>query len=187
MRSRLSDPQDIIEYMFDTTPRRLPSPEVIARFDELFERRHPTRTAESAALLDQIGASWRAQNRAAAAGLAAVGELFAYRLSRCSDTEDWAVDTESAVSAEVGAALRMSQGLAASQLRPVGGRPRSVVRTDREAQRHRQPDRRRGPQPERVRPGLPLRGRQYVRDAQGDNAPDIHDLLFMSAPIFGGG
>ena len=23
------------------------------------------------------------------------------------------------------------------------------------------------------------RGRQYVRDAQGDNAPDIHDLLFM--------
>ena len=23
------------------------------------------------------------------------------------------------------------------------------------------------------------RGREYVRDAQGDNAPDIHDLLFM--------
>ncbi|BBX47839.1 hypothetical protein MCOO_38540 [Mycobacterium cookii] len=68
-------------------------------------------------MLDRIGASWRAQNRAAAAGLLAIGELFGYRLSRCSDTEDWAVDTESAVSAEVAAALRMSQGLAASQLR----------------------------------------------------------------------
>ena len=46
-----------------------------------------------------------------------IGELFSYRLARCSDTEDWAVDTEAAVSAEVAAALRMSQGLAASQLR----------------------------------------------------------------------
>ena len=92
-------------------------PEVIARFDELFERRYPTRTAESAALLDRISASWREQNRGAAAALTAIGELFAYRLSRCSDTEDWAVDTETAVGAEVAAALRMSQALAASQLR----------------------------------------------------------------------
>jgi hypothetical protein len=38
-------------------------------------------------------------------------------LTRCSDTEEWAVDTEAAVSAEVAAELRMSQGLAASQLR----------------------------------------------------------------------
>ena len=102
--------------MFDSSAVCSP-PEVIARFDELFERRYPTRTAESAALLDRIGASWRAQNRAAAAALAAIGELFAYRLTRCSDTEEWAVDTEAAVSAEVAAALRMSQGLAASQLR----------------------------------------------------------------------
>ncbi len=90
---------------------------MIARFDELFERRYPSRTPESAALLDRIGASWREQNRGAAAALAAIGELFAYRLTRCSDTEDWAVDTEAAVSAEVAAALRMSQGSAASQLR----------------------------------------------------------------------
>ena len=68
-------------------------------------------------MLDRIGASWRAQNRAAASALAAIGELFSYRLARCSDTEDWAVDTEAAVSAEVAAALRMSQGLAASQFR----------------------------------------------------------------------
>ena len=100
-----------------TGPPHASSPEVIARFDELFERRYPSRTTESTALLDRIGASWRAQNRAAASALAAIGELFGYRLARCSDTEDWAVDTEAAVSAEVAAALRMSQGLAASQLR----------------------------------------------------------------------
>ena len=103
--------------MFEEVSGRKPSPEVIARFDELFERRYPSPTPESAALLDRICASWRAQNRAAAAALVAIGELFGYRLSRCSDTEDWAVDTEEAVSAEVAAALRMSQGLAASQLR----------------------------------------------------------------------
>jgi hypothetical protein len=103
--------------MFDNASPYASTPEVIARFDELFERRYPSRTTESVALLDRIGASWRAQNRAAASALVAIGELFAYRLTRCSDTEEWAVDTEAAVSAEVAAALRMSQGLAASQLR----------------------------------------------------------------------
>jgi Domain of unknown function (DUF222) len=103
--------------MFEQATGTVSSPEVIARFDEMFERRYPSRTTESSALLDRIAASWRAQNRAAASALAAIGELFGYRLSRCSDTEDWAVDTEAAVSAEVAAALRMSQGLAASQLR----------------------------------------------------------------------
>jgi Domain of unknown function (DUF222) len=103
--------------MFEQATCAASSPEVIARFDEMFERRYPSRTTESAALLDRIGSSWREQNRGAAAALAAIGELFAYRLTRCSDTEDWAVDTEAAVSAEVAAALRMSQGLAASQLR----------------------------------------------------------------------
>ncbi|KZS75307.1 hypothetical protein A4G29_23275 [Mycobacterium kansasii] len=92
-------------------------PEVIARFDELFERRHPSATAESVVLLERIGAAARFENRAAAAQLAAIGELFAYRLARCSETEDWAVDTEAAVAAEVGAALRISQGLAGSRLR----------------------------------------------------------------------
>jgi Domain of unknown function (DUF222) len=113
----MSDRAGIIETMFDPAPPYASPPEAIARFDELFERRYPSRTTESVAFLDRIGASWRAQNRAAAAALAAIGELFGYRLTRCSDTEDWAVDTEAAVSAEVAAALRMSQGLAASQLR----------------------------------------------------------------------
>ena len=91
--------------------------EVIARFDELFERRYPSTTRESAALVDGICASWRAQNRGVGALLSAVGQLFGYRLSRCSETQDWAIDTEEAVAAEVAAALRISQGLAASQLR----------------------------------------------------------------------
>src|ERR1700735_1083568 len=116
-RSWLSDLSCMIECMFDSRSRYASPPEVIARFDELFERRYPSRTPESVALLDRIGAAWRAQNRAAAAVLVAIGELFAYRLARCSDTEDWAVDTEAAVSAEVAAGLRIRQGLAASQLR----------------------------------------------------------------------
>jgi len=91
--------------------------EVIARFDELFERRYPSATPESAALVDRICVSARAENRAAAAQLGAIGELFTYRLSRCSETEDWAIDTTEAVTAEVAAALRISQGLAASRVR----------------------------------------------------------------------
>jgi hypothetical protein len=58
-----------------------------------------------------------AENRAAATQLVAIGQLFAHRLSLCSETEDWAIDTEAAVSAEVAAALRISQGLAGSRLR----------------------------------------------------------------------
>jgi len=90
---------------------------MIARMDDYWERHHPATTAESAALLDRICAAGRAENQAAAAQLVAIGELFGYRLSRCSDTEDWAVDTEEAVAAEVAAALRISQALAGSRLR----------------------------------------------------------------------
>ncbi|MBS4728807.1 HNH endonuclease [Mycobacterium sp. SM1] len=103
--------------MFEQSPGLVSPPEAMARFDELFERRYPSRTPESAALLDRICACARAENRAAAAELAAIGELFAYRLSRCSDNKEWAVDTEEAVTAELAAALRISQGLAASRLR----------------------------------------------------------------------
>ncbi|CFJ81408.1 13E12 repeat-containing protein [Mycobacterium tuberculosis] len=59
----------------------------------------------------------RAENRAAAAQLVALGELFAYRWSRCGGREEWVMDTMAAVAAEVAAALRISQGLAASRLR----------------------------------------------------------------------
>jgi hypothetical protein len=91
--------------------------EVIARFDEFGERQCPSKTAESAALVERIAAAARAENRAAAEQLAVIGELFGYRLSRCSETEDWAIDTMEAVAAEVAAELRISQGLAASRLR----------------------------------------------------------------------
>ena len=90
--------------------------DVRARFDERMERRYPSTTAESAALVARIGASARAENRAAAAQLEAIGQLFGYRLSRCADTEDWAADTMEAVAAEVGAELRISPALAASRL-----------------------------------------------------------------------
>ncbi len=91
--------------------------DVIARFDELIERHHPSATPASAELLERIGAFSRVENRAAAQQLTAIGDLFAYRLSRCSECEEWAVDTEAAVSAEVAAELRISQGLAASRVR----------------------------------------------------------------------
>lgn len=107
-RINASDRHGILACMFD---------QVAARFDELFERRYPSTTAESAALVDRICASTRAANRAAAAQLAAIGELFAYRLSRCSENEAWAVDTTEAVAAELAAALRISHGLAGSRLR----------------------------------------------------------------------
>jgi hypothetical protein len=84
----------------------------------MFEMWHASRpTPVSAVLLERIGAAARAENRAAAAQLVAIGELFGYRLSRCAETEEWAVDTEAAVSAEVAAELRISQGLAASKVR----------------------------------------------------------------------
>ncbi len=99
--------------MFEGT---LPSAESVARLSGRFERRYPSRTPESAALVDRVCVSARAENRAAAAQLVAIGELFALRLSRCGERQEWAVDTEAAVAAEVAAALRISQGLAGSRL-----------------------------------------------------------------------
>ena len=122
----------IIECMFERKSEPEPDPQVVARFDELFERHYPSTTAESAALIEAIGASVRAENRAAAAQLTAIGKLFAHRLSRCAETEDWAADTMTAVAAEIAAALPISHALAESRLqyaRP--GRPRSAPRAAR--------------------------------------------------------
>lgn len=93
----------------DRPTGRLPSAAVLAVEEEYWERRYPSTTPESLGLLEQVTGSWRVENRAAAAQLVAIGQLFAYRLSRCSDTEDWCVDTMEAVAAEVAAALRISQ------------------------------------------------------------------------------
>ncbi|WP_066907398.1 HNH endonuclease signature motif containing protein [Mycobacterium interjectum] len=72
---------------------------------------------ESVVLVQRICAAARAENRAAAAQLVAIHELFRYRLSRCAEADDWAVDTMAAVGAEIAAALRISPGLAAGRLR----------------------------------------------------------------------
>ncbi|MBW0013691.1 MAG: hypothetical protein JO059_11050, partial [Mycobacterium sp.] len=76
---------------------RVPDPESIARLGELMERRHPSVTSESAVLLDAIAAAARAENRQVAAQLELMGRLFGYRLSRCAENEDWAIDTMEAV------------------------------------------------------------------------------------------
>ncbi|OBG68736.1 HNH endonuclease signature motif containing protein [Mycobacterium sp. E3339] len=99
--------------MFDS---KVP-PEVIARLDEHFERRYPSKTAESSGFLAAARECARSENRAAAGQLAAIGNLFAYRLSRGGECADWAVDTEAAVAAEVAAELRIGLGLAASRVR----------------------------------------------------------------------
>ncbi|MGA7049873.1 MAG: DUF222 domain-containing protein, partial [Mycobacterium sp.] len=91
--------------------------EFAAMMDERLERHCPSKTPESAVMVERVCAATRAENQAAAAQLVGIGELFGYRLSRCSETEDWAIDTMEAVAAEVGAALRISQGRAASRLR----------------------------------------------------------------------
>ncbi|ORA26564.1 HNH endonuclease signature motif containing protein [Mycobacterium angelicum] len=82
----------------------------------MFEWTDRSATAESAELIERICCASRAENRAAAAQLVAIGQLFAYRLSRCSETEDWALDTQEAVAAEVAAALRISQSAAGDRL-----------------------------------------------------------------------
>src|SRR6185437_9252086 len=58
----------------------------------------------------------RAEARAAAARLAAIGELFELRRAERGEREDWAVDTWAAVSAEVSAALCISPAMAGSYL-----------------------------------------------------------------------
>jgi hypothetical protein len=88
-----------------------------ARIDDQIERCCPSKTPESAAMLDRICAHARTENRAVAAELAEIGALFDYRLSRCSENEDWAIDTMAAVAAEVGAALRVSPGWVSDRLR----------------------------------------------------------------------
>ncbi|SOX55228.1 HNH endonuclease [Mycobacterium ahvazicum] len=71
---------------------------------------------ESAAVIDRICAASAAENRAAGARLAAIGELDLLRLRECGERESWVSDTWDAISAEVAAALNISQALASSYL-----------------------------------------------------------------------
>ncbi|MDY6996935.1 MAG: HNH endonuclease signature motif containing protein [Actinomycetota bacterium] len=83
----------------------------------MFESYDARETAETRGLLAQVSSASRAENRAAAARLVAVGELWKVRLRECGSREDWVLDAEAAVGAEVAAELRISQGLAGSYLR----------------------------------------------------------------------
>jgi Domain of unknown function (DUF222) len=100
----------------------VPDPEVVARFDAMADealRRYAQRCpdAQSRGFMERVCGAARIENRAAAAQLVAIGQLFVYRLSQGCETEDWAIDTMAAVAAEVAAGLKISQRLAASRLR----------------------------------------------------------------------
>src|ERR1700738_3388792 len=104
--------------MFEQSPVEGPAPEVVAGFEGIAEGfALRSVTEESVGWVGRIRAAARVQNQAAAAELVLIGELFGYRLGQSCEPADWAIDTEAAVSAEVGAGLRISQGLAASKLR----------------------------------------------------------------------
>lgn len=75
-----------------------------------------TPTPETAAVVDRICAAARAENQAAGARLATISELDLLRLREYDEREEWAIDTDVAVSAEVSAALQISAGLASSYL-----------------------------------------------------------------------
>lgn len=102
--------------MFEATAGYGSPPEVIARFDAMCARRYPAATPESAALLERICSSSRAENQAAGERLAAIGELDMLRLRQYGERETWATDTWDSISAEIAAALRISQALASSFL-----------------------------------------------------------------------
>ena len=102
--------------MFEQGPGLVPSPESIARLDAIFERRYPTATPLSTALADQLRATGRAENRAAGRRLAVIGELDVMWLRRFGERETWCTDTQEAITAEIAAALGITQGLATSYL-----------------------------------------------------------------------
>jgi hypothetical protein len=85
----LSEPAGIIECMFDES---------------------------SAVLVERIAAAARAENQAAGQRLAVIGELDVMRLREVGERETWCTDTQEAVTAEVAAALTITQALAASYL-----------------------------------------------------------------------
>ena len=84
----MSDGYAIIEYMFEQT----------------------------STALERVCAAARAENRAAGQRLAAIGEVDVLWLRRFGERETWCTDTQEAITAEVAAALRITQGLAASYL-----------------------------------------------------------------------
>lgn len=69
----------------------------------MFEDRSPT------ALVQQLRTASRAENQAAGQRLAVIGELDSLRLRQLGERETWCTDTQEAVTAEVAAALSITQ------------------------------------------------------------------------------
>lgn len=67
-------------------------------------------------MVKRVCASARAENRAAAEGLVSIDNLYRLRLREVGGRDEWAMDTVEQVTAEVAAALRISQGLAADRV-----------------------------------------------------------------------
>jgi hypothetical protein len=85
-------------------------------FDEVLAPARPEPVA-AAPLIAAITTAARRENQAAAARLTAIGELYALRFAhRDTISDQWAVDTQTAVAAEVAAALHISSGAAAIQV-----------------------------------------------------------------------
>jgi Domain of unknown function (DUF222) len=70
----------------------------------------------SAVLVERLCAASRAENRAAGQRLAVTGEFDVMRLRQVGERETWCTDTQEAVTAEIAAALTITQALAASYL-----------------------------------------------------------------------
>src|ERR1700737_3468604 len=71
---------------------------------------------EAAVVVQRLSAAARAENQAAGQRLAVIGELDLLWLRRFGERETWCTDTQEAITAEVAAALMITQGLAASYL-----------------------------------------------------------------------
>ena len=73
-------------------------------------------TAETRSLVERVQRWSRVENRAAARRLDAIADVWETRLRECGDREDWVIDAHASVTAEVAAALCVSQGRAGSYL-----------------------------------------------------------------------
>ncbi|WP_090600660.1 HNH endonuclease signature motif containing protein [Mycobacterium lentiflavum] len=72
---------------------------------------------DGSSLLAQISDAARAEARAAAARLEAIGDLYTLRLAQHGERAQWAADTSDAVAAEIAAALHTSVAMGHSNLR----------------------------------------------------------------------
>ncbi|MCV7168908.1 DUF222 domain-containing protein [Mycobacterium manitobense] len=87
-----------------------------ASFDQVLAVTRPE-SAEARQLISAVMVAARRENQQAAARLTAIGELYAVRFAERDETSDqWAVDTESAVAVEIAAALNIGYERAKDQV-----------------------------------------------------------------------